>query len=914
MKNSKHENRPSLNPTAQLPNRATDRPIQILLIEDDPVYAELLQDLLIDENTKPYQLKVTTLLREGMDYLKQQPFDVVLTDLSLPDSRGLDTVTQLLKATELPVIVLTNMDDSNLALEAMRQGAQDYLLKGELSYRLLEKSIHYAIERSRTQAQFQQRTQELLRFQDTLRQRETEFRALLENSPDIISRFDRQYCYVYINPIIERITGLSPQRFIGKTNQDLGMPKDKVGRWNQTLNQVFETGQEAIIEFDFLSRDGIRYFQGRLVPEWNVLGEVETVLGIARDITNLKQVELDLQHLNQELEIRVQQRTEALLQSEARLQKLAAYVPGMLYQYILRIDGTDAMLYGSPACKTIFEVEPEAVIQNSNLLWSMVHADDLQMLQDSIADSAKNLQRWHVEYRIITPSGQLKWLEATSQPEKQANGDMVWYGVLNEISDRKQSEAALRESEEKFRQLAETIREVFWIKEGDDQLLYVSPNYELIWGRSVQSLYQNHQEWCDSIHPDECDRVIAANAQKIENGFDQEYRIIRPDGEIRWIRDRAFPIFDAQGQVYRIAGIAEDISDRKQTEQALQKSQYFIQRVADTTPHLLYIYDLIEQRNIYVNPYVTTVLGYQVQDIQQMDSPLWLNLMHPDDHSELCDPLKQFDTAKDGDIIEREYRLRRADGEYRWLYSRDTVFSRTADGKPKQVLGTAQDITERKLAEAQLKASLQEKELLLKEVHHRVKNNLQIISSLFSLQSQYIDNPEVLSLLMESKNRIRAMALIHEKLYQSWTFAKIDFTSYIQTLTRNLFASYNISSNRISLGLEVSDVSLTLDDAIPCGLLINELVSNALKHAFPNQQSGEISLQLSLNSDENCVLTVKDNGVGLPQDFSLEQTNSLGMLLVKALSLQLRGHLEIQNNNGAVFKVTFPQPNDCNHF
>ncbi|HEY9597649.1 MAG TPA: histidine kinase dimerization/phosphoacceptor domain -containing protein, partial [Cyanophyceae cyanobacterium] len=328
----------------------------------------------------------------------------------------------------------------------------------------------------------------------------------------------------------------------------------------------------------------------------------------------------------------------------------------------------------------------------------------------------------------------------------------------------------------------------------------------------------------------------------------------------------------------------------------------------------LYIYDLIEQRNVYVNPFVTTVLGYPVQDIQQMDSPLWLNLMHPDDRTELSNPLKQFDTAKDGDIIEREYRLRRADGEYRWLYSRDTVFSRTADGKPKQVLGTAQDITERKLAEAQLKASLQEKELLLKEVHHRVKNNLQVISSLFSLQSQYIDNPEILSLLMESKNRIRAMALIHEKLYQSWTFAKIDFASYIQTLTRNLFASYNISSNRISLCLDVSDVSLTLDDAIPCGLLINELVSNALKHAFPNQQSGEISLQFSLNSDDHFILTVKDNGVGLPPDFTLEQTNSLGMLLVKALSLQLRGHLETQNDNGAVFKVTFPQPKDCNPF
>ncbi|HEY9596309.1 MAG TPA: PAS domain S-box protein, partial [Cyanophyceae cyanobacterium] len=846
MNNSKAENQSSPDRTAQRSNQGSERPIQILLIEDDPVYAELLQDLLINKNRNQWQLEVTTFLREGLEQLKRRPFDVVLADLYLPDSRGLDTVTGLLHVTELPVVVLTNMDNSNLALEAMRQGAQDYLLKGELSYRLLEKSIHYAIERSHTQTllrqneqhfrmalenspitvfnqdtdlrytwsfnpmsefpaevalgkhdidlfsaadaqrltaikqrvlttgiktreetfitiggvvryfdlnveplrnamgeivgitcactditnykqaeealrlantelenRVQQRTEELLSFQDTLRQREAEFRALLENSPDIISRLDRQFRHVYINPIIEQVTGLPPQSFIGKTNQELGMPEDKVEQWDRALNQVFETGQEVVIEFDFPSCDGIRYFQGCLVPERNQQGEVQTILGISRDITNLKhvesalreseekfrqlaeniqavfwsftpdrkeviyispayeqiwgrscdelelsdyfwekaiypddcdrvlaklplllegkfdeefrivrpdgtirwihsrgfpihnqrgevyriagiswdindkkQAELALQQLNQELELRVQQRTEALLESEARLQKLAAYAPGMLYQYVLRVDGTDAMLYGSPACQTIFEVEPEAVMENRNLLWSMVHPDDLQMLRDSIAESAQNLQPWHVEYRIITPSGQLKWLEATSQPEQQANGDMVWYGILNEISDRKQAEAALRESEEKFRQLAETIQEVFWLKGDDDQLLYVSPNYELIWGRSVQSLYQNHQEWCDSIHPDDHDRIMAANARKVENGYDQEYRMIRPDGEIRWIRDRAFPIFDTQGQVYRIAGIAEDISDRKQTEQALQKSQYFIQRVADTTPHL----------------------------------------------------------------------------------------------------------------------------------------------------------------------------------------------------------------------------------------------------------------------------------------------------------------------------------------
>lgn len=219
-----------------------------------------------------------------------------------------------------------------------------------------------------------------------------------------------------------------------------------------------------------------------------------------------------------------------------------------------------------------------------------------------------------------------------------------------------------------------------------------------------------------------------------------------------------------------------------------------------------------------------------------------------------------------------------------------------------------------KQAEETIKASLNEKELLLKEVHHRVKNNLQVISSIFSLQSQYIEEPRILSILADSQNRIGSMALIHEKLYQSHSLAKIDFADYIQNLASNLFASYNISFNLIRLKLQVSDVSLNLDTAIPCGLLINELVSNSLKHAFPEQQSGEISIDFSVNSEEQLCLVVQDTGVGWPEGVDLRRTNSLGLRLVRALTRQLKGQIEMYTNNGAVFQITFPQPRERQRF
>lgn len=217
------------------------------------------------------------------------------------------------------------------------------------------------------------------------------------------------------------------------------------------------------------------------------------------------------------------------------------------------------------------------------------------------------------------------------------------------------------------------------------------------------------------------------------------------------------------------------------------------------------------------------------------------------------------------------------------------------------------ELLERQAAEARIQANLNEKELLLKEIHHRVKNNLQVISSIFSLQSRYVEDPNVILVLKESRNRIRSMALIHERLYQSSNLAQIDFSDYIKNLTHELFASYNISRRQIQTQLCISNIVLNLDTAIPCGLLINELISNALKHGFPNRRTGQIQIEFTTIMGEDLSLMVKDNGIGLPPNFDIHATNSLGMRLIEALTRQLEGQLEIVNEAGACFHITFPK-------
>jgi len=247
---------------------------------------------------------------------------------------------------------------------------------------------------------------------------------------------------------------------------------------------------------------------------------------------------------------------------------------------------------------------------------------------------------------------------------------------------------------------------------------------------------------------------------------------------------------------------------------------------------------------------------------------------------------------------------RRCDGKKRLLGWWCRVL-KDEEGNVTGALSTARDITERKMAEERVRASLREKEVLLQEVHHRVKNNLQIVYSLLGLQSDYIKNKQALEVFRESQNRIKSMALIHEKLYQSKNFAEIDLTDYVNSLTTNLFHTHHIKPNAIRMRTDIRNVYLGLETAIPCGLIINELVTNALKYAFPNGNKGFIRVGLRLGSDKKYTLIVSDNGVGLPENVDIHNTKTLGLQLVDSLVEQLEGSIEIDRKKGSSFKIRF---------
>ncbi|NES05696.1 MAG: PAS domain-containing protein, partial [Okeania sp. SIO2F4] len=837
----------------------------------------------------------------------------------------------------------------------------------------------------------------------------------------------------------------------------------------------------------------------------------------------------------------------------------------------------------------------------------LVHPDDLQTIETAIDSAINQGQGLKIEQRILCPDATLKHILISGKPILNEEGKVIkLFGTVLDITERKQTEIALRESEDTFDQIAENINSFFWIQNPqNNQIIYVSPSYEKVWGYSCDELYASPDSFLDIIDPEDRQKIGETLANFLEAEDQQECRILLPNGEIRLILIRGFPIKNQVGEVYRIARIAQDISEDKLVDTKLQLIQERLQLALETSGDGLWDWNITTGKCYYSTRWLE-MLGYEENDLPR-NFKTWEMLIHPEDQdwvmgalnlhledssfifafdyrlrtksgewkwiatygkvvdrdetdkpvrmicthtdistrkaaevtlqkqleleklvstistsfinlnpnevdssleialkqvgeltgadrsylflvssdrtqvrntyqwfatevegqidnlqnlpvddlpwlmdqlykfevvhiplvsnlpleastekqilsaqsiqSLLCIPMvsgsqligfigfdgirqlckwtdstinllkiiseifvsaleyqeaelalreseKRFRMMADsapvliwmsrkdslfsyfnqtwlnftGRSLQQEirngwqqsihpedlenyletyqanfhtrqpftieYRLRKADGEYRWVF--DTGVPRfNLNNSFTGYIGSCIDISDRKQAEAQIQNSLQEKEVLLKEIHHRVKNNLHIISNLLDLQSDYIEDEKVLDLFADSQNRIQTMALIHEQLYQSKDLGKIDFSEYIHTLMDNLLSSYSNRESIINPIINVEPISLNLETAIPCGLLINELVTNSLKYAFPNGENGEVSIELHQDEQEKIHLTIGDNGIGMPADFDWQNSSSLGLKLVRILSKQLKAEIEFDATQGTVVNLIF---------
>jgi len=480
-------------------------------------------------------------------------------------------------------------------------------------------------------------------------------------------------------------------------------------------------------------------------------------------------------------------------------------------------------------------------------------------------------------------------------------------------SERQSAEEAARASEAKYRFLSENTGDVIWLLDLDlHRFVYVNPAVTRLRGYTPSEvLTQSMQEVLTPASYTMVSESLPSRIASLESG-DNSVRVqmhevdqIHKDGSFVHTEVVTTLLQNDAGKVKQIIGISRDISERRKTEDALRRSEANLRLAMDAAMAGIWEWDVQTNKNIWSDE-LWKVYGMEPFSCEP-SYEAWLQSVHPDDRriaEETVSRAVEMETE-----LNAEWRVLDRDGSERWLLSRGRPV-RSPEGRVLRFIGIVMDVTQLKHAESELRRSLDEKISLLKEVHHRVKNNLQIVESLLDLQSSRTHAPDANFALQETRNRVRSMGLLHETLYRSGNFASTNFSAYVDELCIQLFGSFGISTDRIKLKNLVAEIGIPLEQAVPCGLIINELVSNALKHGFPDERQGTITVEFYPNEPSALTLRITDDGIGLPRSIDPTQAHTLGLQLVRNLADQLRGRLSFEpgKTSGIVCTIVFPNP------
>jgi PAS domain S-box-containing protein len=737
-----------------------DEKVEILLFEDNPGDAGLIEEMLEEFADFQYEFKTVQTLNEGLSLLKENRFDIILSDLGLPDSDGIDTFLEIhARNSRIPIIILTGMNDEKIGIEAVKKGAQDYLVKGQVDGRLLKRSIQYSIERKKAE----ERVQNLAN--------------IVESSNDAIVTRSLDGFITSWNLGAEQIYGYLAEEILGKPASIL-MPS-VLENESQKLTEMIKQGEKIHqYETSRLKKDGtIIDVSMTLSPVFDISGELMAISVIARDITESKKAE------------------ERLHNSEER--------------YRIVTEQTGQLIY-------------EHDIEENKIYWA----------------------------------GTIKEITGYTQEELLNTGIKLWINNVHPEDQKK------------------------------------------VWNQKINGC----------VHD-------VKNTENKKN-FHLEYRFRRKDGEYIHVEDHGVCLQKGNYLTNKVLGIMKDITERKRIEEELRKSEERFRLALRGSSIVMFSQDLELRYTWVYNP----APGFKIEDVLgKCDYEIY----QPED-AELFTAIKRQVLASDTGRRDEVATHRPASAGGNLVHDMTTEPLHDSTGNIIGVICVAMDITEKKEAENFLKKI---EEARKKEIHHRIKNNLQVISSLLDLQAEKFavnevyDTSKVLAAFRDSQNRVISMALIHEELYGSKEVSTLNFATYLQKLTEELFRCYNVGASEVKMVLDIEEnIFFDMDTAVPLGMIVNELVSNSLKHAFPDRKTGEIKIKLSRkineksedsgieDSNEACkstsyILVVSDNGVGIPESISLEDSDTLGLQLVTILVDQLDGELDLDRDSSTKFTI-----------
>lgn len=492
--------------------------------------------------------------------------------------------------------------------------------------------------------------------------------------------------------------------------------------------------------------------------------------------------------------------------------------------------------------------------------------------------------------------------EANNQMKEELRGLRLRIAELEKTAaERIAVERDLKAAQEEYRLHFDNANDVIYTLDLRLRIVEVSPSIERILGYQPREVMRKSIRTIQLLSPKSVARAVS-DSLKVLTGKRIEaavYEFIAKDGTRRIGEVSGAPA-RRNGRIVGLVSVARDVTERVAAQDALREKEELLSGILDSINEGILVLDS-KYRYSYWNREMERISKTVSSQVVGRSEKAW----------EIFPHLKKEGVDK---MIRRAMRGETVSGEripFRLLddsrgYTSETFMPlRKSDGSVGGVLGVVRNVTQQMKNENRLKKSLQEKEVLLREIHHRVKNNMQIMTSLLRLQARNVEDPGVRKMFDESRNRIHSMALIHEKLYQTSDFTNIHYAEYVKSLVVHLFSTYNVDRKNVGLKLDLEDVLLDINTAIPCGLLINELVSNSLKHAFPEDRRGEVRVGLHAVGADRVRLVVADNGVGIPDERTWKNPSSLGMRIIQDLIRQIEAKVRFEGGNGTSCTLTF---------
>lgn len=709
-----------------------------------------------------------------------------------------------------------------------------------------------------------------------LLQSEKEHRDLFENAPVGIYRSTPDGRILVANPALLRMLGFKSSEELHLVN--LESEGSRAGYSRSAFKELMEReGHVTGFVSQWMKRDGTTVFfreNAKVIrnDEGNILYE-----GTVEDITERRKAE------------------EELKESEERYKDMIELAPDA----IITVDLKGVVTSCNSATLKLSGYTKDKIMGKNFAKLKFLRIRDLPRYVVLFSSIMKGRTPEPVEISWVDQDGNTRWGEARASLMKKGNKITGMQAIIRDITERKQAEEMLHLSEEKYRTLVENLHVGVYRATPGEEGVFIDVNQAFVRMLGYKDKEEVLKLKVSHTYVDPKDRKKFS--EKVSRqGFlkNEELHVKRKDGTPIIISDTAAPVYDKDGTILYFDGISEDITERKKMEEALKESEEKYRTLVEKSKDSIVIIDL--KGNVqFSNKSTEELTGYTMEEGLGMNvrqiTPLrfWPKSLAMLRKAIIGEPIPYFESI----IRRKDRRLVPVESGGQAIYK---------DGKIVGIQIITRDITERKQAEKQIKASLREKEVLLREIHHRVKNNMQIISSLLNLQSGYTRDDRLFEAFRDCQNRIKSMALVHEKLYQSKDLASIDFKEYIHSLASSLFQSSRIDAGKVALKIDVGDVSLGSDHAVPCGLIINELVSNSLKHAFPGARKGEITIRLHPLDKNEIELLVSDDGVGIPESIDFKATRSLGLRLVTILAEeQLNGKIMVEREGGTAVHVTF---------